>query len=175
MLAKWKLFTIALAAALTASMALGIYIANRQLPKTVYHQSKTPQPTLSTYSQTDAVAQPSERTQYKPIVLETISSVLEGSDPAAIALNAFGSLESDSKTRKVEVAYPQPNQAVVTITQTGLADNSLVAMKYRVEFNTFGRSILVTSPRVWQIVWAGYQIQCKARTGFQDRSIKNCH
>jgi hypothetical protein len=175
MSAKWKLFTIAIAAALTASMALGILIARRQPTAKVSEAVKNPQQTLPAYSQVSAAAQPPERDQYQPIALETISSVLQGSDPAAIALNAFGSMESEGGTRQVEVAYPQANQAVVIITQTGLADDSVAAIKYRVELSTFGRSILVTSPRVWQMVWAGSQVKCRLGRGEQNWSTKNCH
>ncbi|WP_445223207.1 hypothetical protein [Calothrix sp. NIES-2100] len=101
-----------------------------------------------------------ERTHYKTIPLASINSTLQGSDPATLALNLFEDNVSEVGTRKVEVAYPQRNQALVMITQVQQGDNSTSEVKYRVEMSTFGRSLLVSSPPVWEIVWAGSQVQC---------------
>ncbi|OKH51497.1 hypothetical protein NIES2101_18170 [Calothrix sp. HK-06] len=102
----------------------------------------------------DIAANP-ERAKYKTIPLESIKSALQGSDPASLAMEAFDTNGIEHKPRKVEVAYPQPNQALVTITQNDLVKNSRDAVRYRVELSAFGRTILATSPPMWQIVWVG--------------------
>ncbi len=102
----------------------------------------------------DIAANP-ERAKYKTIPLESIKSALQGTDPASLAMEAFDTNGIEHKPRKVEVAYPQPNQALVTITQNDLVKNSRDAVRYRVELSSFGRTILATSPPMWQIVWVG--------------------
>ncbi|MEM6754631.1 MAG: hypothetical protein AAF630_16870 [Cyanobacteria bacterium P01_C01_bin.38] len=100
------------------------------------------------------------RSKYKSIPLTRFRTVLRGTDPAALAINAFDTTQSKGLNRKVEVIYPQPNQAMVTITQTNLASPKPKPIKYRVELTSFGRSLFVTSPPLWQIVWAGSSEQC---------------
>jgi hypothetical protein len=102
----------------------------------------------------DIAANP-ERAKYKTIPLESIKSALQGTDPASLAMDAFDTTGIERKPRKVEVAYPQPNQALVTITQKDLVKNPRDAVYYRVELSSFGRTILATSPPMWQIVWVG--------------------
>jgi acid phosphatase class B len=102
----------------------------------------------------DITANP-ERAKYKTIPLESIKSALKGTDPASLAMDVFDTSGTERKTRKVEVAYPQSNQALVTITQKDLVKNSRNAVRYRVELSSFGRTILATSPPMWQIVWVG--------------------
>ncbi len=80
--------------------------------------------------------------------------------PAVLAINAFDTTQLKGSNRKVEVVYPQPNQAMVTITQTNLASPKPKPIEYRVELTSFGRSLFVTSPPLWQIVWAGSSEQC---------------
>ncbi|WP_414619932.1 hypothetical protein [Calothrix sp. CCY 0018] len=108
------------------------------------------------------LATTSFRSKYKSIPLTRFRTVLRGSDPAALAINAFDTTQSkESKSnRKVEVTYPQPNHAMVTITQTNFTSQSPKPIKYRVELTSFGRSLFVTSPPLWQIVWAGSYEQC---------------
>ncbi len=156
---KLKLFLIVIFS-IFATTATGVYISQRQ-PSTDVSGMINAQPQLTAAAtQAHEILENPERFNYKSIPLESINSALQGSDPADLALNAFEDIELTGVPRKVEVAYPQPNQAMVTITQTKRAKDSVSAIKYRVELTTFGRSLLVSSPRVWQIVWAGSQVQC---------------
>jgi hypothetical protein len=102
-----------------------------------------------------------ERVNYKTIPLDSINSVLQGSNPTNLALSVIEDVVPEKGTHKVEVVYPQHNQALVTITHIPAKRKSAKFIKYRVEMNTFGRSLLISSPPVWQIIWAGSQIQCK--------------
>lgn len=174
MSAKLKWFLIVVFS-IFATAATGVYITQRQTTEAVSGMSNGPQqfPEVSTADQT--VVNP-EQARYIPIPLENINSPLQGSDPADLALNAFDEVDSTRGTRKVEVFYPQPNQALVTITQLEPANNSLKAVKYRVELTTFGRSLFVSSPRVWQIVWAGSQVQCiPGSSPRTTQSTQTCH
>jgi hypothetical protein len=104
-----------------------------------------------------------ERARYQAVPLDSIKSTLKGTDPASLAMDAFDTPYSEgnkSETRKVEVVYPQPNQALVTITRTDFRRNPSQAVRYRVELSRFGRTLLVSSPPMWQIVWAGTQEKC---------------
>ena len=124
-------------------------------------------------SQNAPVAE-SERAKYKPIPLQEIKSAnsLKGTDPKAIAIAHFGQTESEGGTREVTVEYPQQNLAVVTITQTGVADDSVGAIRHRVE-------LVPTSPsaqtaKEWKLAWAGSQVKCHVGRGHQDWSTQNC-
>ncbi|MBD2743234.1 hypothetical protein [Coleofasciculus sp. FACHB-1120] len=115
-----------------------------------------------------------ERTKYKPIQLQEIKSAnsLKGTDPKAIAIAHFGQTESEGGTREVTLEYPQQNLAVVTITQTGVADDSVGAIRHRVE-------LVPTSPsaqtaKEWKLAWAGSQVKCHVGRGHQDWSTQNC-
>lgn len=114
------------------------------------------------------------RSQYKTISLQDIKPAesLKGTDPKAIALKAFGQIESEGGSRQVEMTNPQPDKAVVTITQTGVADDSIGAIRYRVEFvSTSGTA---QTGKQWQMVWAGSQQKCHVGRGHQDWSNEIC-
>lgn len=153
---KWFLIVVI---SIFATAATGVYITQRQTTEAVPDTSNGQPPQFSDMNLTEEIVNP-ERANYNPVPLEKITSPLLGSDPAELALNAFDEEDSMRSTRKVEVFYPEANQALVTITQIERANNFLKAVKYRVELATFGRSLLVNSPRVWQIIWAGSQVQC---------------
>ncbi|MDM9383190.1 hypothetical protein QUB80_21075 [Chlorogloeopsis sp. ULAP01] len=152
--------------------AAGVYITHRQ--QSVQFTVNGQQQHLSAaVSAQELVANP-ERANYKTIPLDSIKSVLQGSDPAALALDAFDIVESERGTRKVEVSYPQPNQALVTITKTKEKRNPGNAVKYRVELTSFGRSLLASSPPLWQITWAGSQEKCFVNQGKQKLAMAAC-
>jgi hypothetical protein len=153
---KWFLAVIF---SIFATTATGVYLYQRHLSINISDVSHGQQQQWATVTQAQETVENPERVNYKSIPLASINSTLQGSDPADLALNAFDDTELKGVSRKVEVVYPQPNQAMVTITQTKQAKNAVSAIKYRVELTTFGRSFLVSSPRVWQIVWAGFQVQ----------------
>ncbi len=161
MSAKLKILVI-LVFSIFATSAAGVYINNRQQPTPISTDSNRHQHSPAAVSAQEVVANP-ERAKYKTIPLDNIKSVLQGSDPAALALDAFdNNIDSKQGTRKVEVYYPQPNQALVTITQTKGTKAPASAVRYRVELTSFGRSLLASSPPLWQIVWAGSQEECLA-------------
>ncbi|OUL31206.1 hypothetical protein BV372_20565 [Nostoc sp. T09] len=159
MTVKWKLFLIVMMS-MFATAGAGVYLTQHQpSAQSLENRNGQAQQIAATQISQDIATYP-ERSHYKTIPLETINSTLQGSDPATLALNAFDDTASEIGTRKVEVVYPQRNQALVTITQIQQNDRLGGAVKYRVQMTTFGRSLLVSSPPVWQIIWAGFQAKC---------------
>jgi type II secretory pathway pseudopilin PulG len=158
MSAKFKLLVI-LILSIFATAAAGTYLERRRASIAVSANTNGQQHQVSESRQIDNNLPNPSRAKYTPVPLEHIPWG-KGRDPAAIALNAFADKVPYSGARKVEVVYPEPDQALVTITQTKRVKNSIDEIKYRVELTTFGGSVFVTSPPAWQIVWAGSQELC---------------
>lgn len=95
-----------------------------------------------------------------------------GDDPKAIAVAAFGDVDSEGGSRDVQVEYPEPDRAVVIITQTGVADDSVRAIRYRAELIPTTKSS--QTGKQWKMVWAGSQFTCHPGRGHQDWSTKLC-
>lgn len=176
MFTKFKLFLI-LILSIFATVGAGIYIAQYQTSVTIVDASNSDRQNLSNVQHSQDVEVYPERSQYQNIPLESIDTPLQGTDPAILALNVFDDLALVKVKPKVEVVYPQRNQALVTITQIRQNKNHRLAgiTKYRVEMTAFGRSLLVSSPPVWQIVWAGSQIQCQTGSRRQYKLAQSCH
>lgn len=155
------------------TVGAGFYIMH-QKPSASIWGNDNGQQQFSAIPQAQHIEVYTERATYKTIPLQNLNSSLQGSDPATLALNAFDDVVSEKATRKVEVVYPQPNQAMVTITQMKQADKAVGTVKYRVEMITFGRSLLISSPPVWEIVWAGSQVQCWSGNRPHKNSISTC-
>ncbi len=166
MSAKLKILVI-LVLSIFATAIAGVYLNNRQQNALITNSTKPQQHSAAVAAAQEIVTNP-ERAKYKTIPLDSIKSVLQGTDPAALALDAFDNSEAEQGRRKVEVYYPQPNQALVTIVQTDSGNTEVSTVKYRVELSSFGRSLLASSPPLWQIVWAGSQEKCFSNHGKQN-------
>jgi hypothetical protein len=171
---KLKFFLIVILG-IFATAGAGVYIIQQQPSATIVETSDRETQQVAAIHQSEEVLTYPERSDYKTIPLEKLNSSLQGSDPATLALNAFEDIASAQGTRKVEVDYPQPSQAFVTITQIKQSDKSVGTVKYRVEMTTFGRSLFISSPPVWQIVWAGSQVECWAGSHSQTQLNQICH
>ena len=113
------------------------------------------------------------RNNYHPLVLREVWQEPIGSDPQQVALSALGLPEKvEKETETVEVTYPQANKAVVTISQTNLADDSVFGIRYRVEFAPFGS---MSENKQWRVIWAGKQYKCRSNRGHQDWSTDLCY
>ena len=152
MSAKLKIFVFLLLG-IFATTTAGVIFTNRQpsipISANPTHQAQS----VSAVIPTQNVVVDPERARYKTIPLENIKSTLQGSNPATLAVDAFDS--GGKYKRKVEVIYPQPNQALVIITQANLAKKLSYPVRYRVELSSFGRTLFASEPPMWQIVWAG--------------------
>ncbi|MDJ0674874.1 MAG: hypothetical protein QNJ36_05775 [Calothrix sp. MO_167.B42] len=153
-----------------ATVAAGLRFINHQ-PSTPIDTSKSAQqPNLPAAMPIRSVVARTKEEQYTNIPLENIKYSRQGTNPKVLAMNAFYNIKLKNKTHQIEVIYPQPNRALVTITQIRpIGDTDTIeVMKYRARLSTFGRSLLVSSPPLWQIVWAGYQKQCWYNPGQKD-------
>ncbi|HEY9615012.1 hypothetical protein [Allocoleopsis sp.] len=116
----------------------------------------------------------SDRENYKAMELTKIAKdkAVIGNDPKAIAVAAFGDVDSEGGSRDIQVEYPQPDRAVVIVTQTGVADDSVRAIRYRAELVPTTKSS--QTGKQWKMVWAGSQFTCQPGRGHQDWSMKLC-
>lgn len=113
------------------------------------------------------------REDYRSIDLSQLAdrTSLTGSNPNAIALSAFGNTESNTDSATVDVSYPQPDQAIVILTQTGLKGDSVQDIRYRVEFQ---KNPSAQANEQWQMIWAGSQFKCYPGRGHQEWSPELC-
>jgi hypothetical protein len=155
MSAKFNLGLI-LVLSIFATAAIGIYITHQHSSVLTSKAANERQEELSIAQPSSELVTYPERHHYKTIPLAKITSILQGSDPANLALNALDGIAAEIRNRKIEIAYLENNQALVTITQhQRTKSTSASTVKYRVEMTSFGRSILVSSPPIWEIVWIG--------------------
>lgn len=160
---KLKLFLILILSIFT-TVSVGFYMTQHQTPLSIVDDTTNVQPQqLSVVQHSQQVVEHPERAKYQTIPLEKINYPLQGTDPKMLAMNVLDDLTSTKGDRQVEVIYPQPNQVLVTVIQKQANGNSSEVIKYRLEMSVFGRSLLVSSPPIWQIIWVGSQIP--GRTG----------
>lgn len=109
-----------------------------------------------------------ERSAYGAISLPPEAQRL-GPAPEAIALAAFG-LEEPTEgnfNQAVEVVEQTSERAIVTLTQTGLLDDSVEGVRYWLEFDA--------GENAWEMVWAGRQVRCYAGRGSQEWTTELCN
>ncbi|MEQ8752525.1 MAG: hypothetical protein RID09_03270 [Coleofasciculus sp. G1-WW12-02] len=113
------------------------------------------------------------REDYRSMDLSQLAgkTSLTGSDPNAIALSAFDNSDADTDSPTVDVSYPQPTQAIVILTQTGLKDDSVQDIRYRVDFQ---KNSSAQINEQWQMIWAGSQFKCYPGRGHQEWSTELC-
>jgi hypothetical protein len=92
-----------------------------------------------------------------------------GANPEQIALDAFGMEDPGEGNFSQEVAVVEQTSAmaILTLTQTGLLDDSVEGMRYRLEFTT-------GEENAWEMVWVGRQVRCYPDRGSQDWSTELC-
>ncbi|PSR17777.1 hypothetical protein C8255_10780 [filamentous cyanobacterium CCP3] len=91
-----------------------------------------------------------------------------GAEPTDIALATFGSTEpgEGNFAEEAELIEQTDDQALVVLTQTGLADDSVNGMRYRLEFVPEGDQ--------WRLDWAGRQVRCQQGRGSEDWTTDLC-
>jgi hypothetical protein len=104
----------------------------------------------------------SDRANYNQISPDRVASnsntTLTGDNPKKIVRRLLGFSDlRESRQQDIEIDYPHDNKAVVTLTQTGLLDDSVEGMRYRVE--------LISSGNKWKVIWIGEQYKCNPRRG----------
>ncbi|WP_414526716.1 hypothetical protein [Nodularia chucula] len=173
MLLNKRNFVLILLLSILTTAAAGVYLSQEESLRLMGENSFGQQEEVANIQHTQNMQTDSERNQYQTILLEDINFALQGSDPAMLALNVLDEQSLTDVKRRVEVVYPEPNQALVKITQLP-ADDAVEMIQYRVEMTTFGRSLLVSSPPMWQIVWAGSQIHCRTGSSREQKLSQSC-
>ncbi len=131
---------------------------------------QTPTPTPETETGTESVesTEPMEgRAAYSEVPLPPADQRV-GTDPEQIALAAFG-LDDPGEgnfTQEVTVVEQTATDAVVTLTQTGLLDDSVEGMRYWLEFTA--------ADNQWEMVWVGRQVRCQPNRGSQEWATDLC-
>lgn len=115
------------------------------------------EPKIEVNEELEAEQRLAERLAYREVPLRNLirrGFSLQGTDPRNIAFNILGraSLEEGEQPSAVEI-QPFAAYSVVTITNNGMADDSVSAQRYRLEFEKIDN-------QRWQIVWAGSQQRC---------------
>ena len=110
------------------------------------------------------IAAPNPRAGYKVVNTKEFinNQQLKISTPNQIAVKLFGypGEEEGRKAESVSVDYSnRDNRAVILNTKEGLADDSVAAMRYRVEMQRIQGK--------WQIIWVGSQSKCQQGRGHQ--------
>jgi hypothetical protein len=112
----------------------------------------------------------SQRNSYDEIDLDQLPADVskKGNSPEELALTAFGAEEVEGFVKEdIEVDTSTPGQAIVTIIQTNLPDDSVNSIRYRIDFKS--------EDSQWQMEWAGQQFICQSGRGNQDWSKELCY
>jgi len=112
---------------------------------------------------------PTERSAYGEISLPPESQRF-GRDLEIIAIDAFGTAEMPTEgnfSQEVTIVEQTTTDAIVTLTQTGLLDDSVEGVRYWLEFDA--------GENAWEMVWAGRQVRCYPGRGSQDWTTELCN
>ncbi|OKH54600.1 hypothetical protein NIES2101_07280 [Calothrix sp. HK-06] len=103
-----------------------------------------------------ATAQSSARSGYRVVDVKKFvaQNQISTSNPNQVAVKLFADTDEAEgrKSENVEVKYPTRDTAVVVMTKEGLADDSVAAIRRRVEMQR--------SQNKWRVVWVGEQNKC---------------
>lgn len=117
-----------------------------------------------------ATAQSSARSGYRVVNVKNFvtQNQLSNSNPNQVAVKLFADTEEAEgrKSENVEVNYPTRDTAVVLMTKEGLADDSVAAIRRRVEMQR--------TQSKWQVTWVGEQNKCARGRGSQTWTSKLC-
>ncbi|NJL84504.1 MAG: hypothetical protein HC890_19090 [Chloroflexaceae bacterium] len=116
------------------------------------------------------IAQTSARSNYRVINVSNFVSQkqISGLTPNQAAVKLFGyqGEEEGRRREQIAVTYSRPDTAIVLLTKEGLADDSLFAIKSRIEMRR--------AKNRWQVIWVGEQYKCHQGRGSQNWSAKLC-
>lgn len=130
------------------------------------NQANAPNTTNAPPLESPVADSTSDRVAYSEVPLPP-AELLVGDDPQQIALSAFGISDPvEGNFKEMIVLIEQGDQAVVNLTQTGLPDDSVEGMRYRLEFVPEGTQ--------WRMDWVGRQVRCRPNRGSQNWTTELC-
>lgn len=143
-------------------MALVACQPSATTPETVPPATEDPAQTPGVDAGGDAVG---DRSAYREV---PVPEGAVGAEPTAITLETFGSTEpvEGNFEEEAELIEQTDDQALVIFTQTGLADDSVNGMRYRLEFVPEGDQ--------WRLDWVGQQVRCQLGRGSQEWATELC-
>lgn len=108
-----------------------------------------------------------DRATYNTVELPA-EALLVGADPEQVTRDLFGFTEpvEGNFNESVVTLLDSPEQQVVTITQTGLPDDSVEGRLVRLDFLPDGEN--------WQVDWVGQQQRCQEGRGSQEWTTELC-
>jgi hypothetical protein len=124
------------------------------------------EPSMSEPSLSDTSAD----SDYALVDLDSLPASVDlvGADPEAIAVALFGNTEPvEGNFQEEIVSQLDGEQAVVTITQLGLADDSVQGVRFRMKFDQL-------DAQTWELVWVGVQQTCYQGRGSQEWTKDVC-
>jgi len=150
-MAKKSWMTFSLAVALLTVGTMAGCSSQSTAPKS---EAKTSEPT-STAPEADAVKGSS-----RPVENITLQP---GTDPMAMVLTTRQPNTEGVGSEQFKLNYLAPDKAIVVVTKTGLADDSVAATRTRYEFAASG-----TGAAKWQLTQVTQQNKCKPDRGSHD-------
>lgn len=112
---------------------------------------------------------PSDQESSRPVSNVTIAP---GNDPMAMVFALRQPKAGANGSEQIRVTYPAPDKAVVTVTQTGLQDDSVAAKRTRYEFSSPDASVEGT--KQWTLTQVTEQNKCQRDRGSQSWSGDLC-
>ncbi|BAZ10265.1 hypothetical protein NIES4071_20800 [Calothrix sp. NIES-4071] len=126
--------------------------------------------TLVSVATAQSFAQGSARSGYRVVNVKNFvaNNQISNSNPNQVAVKLFADAEEAEgrKSENVDVKYPTRDTAVVVMTKEGLADDSVAAIRRRVEMRRVQNR--------WQVTWVGEQNKCARGGGSQVWTSKLC-
>jgi hypothetical protein len=107
------------------------------------------------------------RSVYQQLPLPQDAKLI-GVEPKQIAVDLFGISEPVEGNFQEEILLTKQTntEAIFNLIQTGLPDDSVAGMRYRLEFKREGEK--------WRLDWAGRQLRCYPNRGSQIWGTENC-
>ncbi len=113
-----------------------------------------------------------DRQNYRETILPASLMFPAEQTPRAMIHQIFGlpGEPSESGSETLEILRLNDRQTVAILTRSGLMDDSVRAIRYRVELETQAGA----SQTQWKVLWAGQQFQCQVDRGQQSWAGRAC-
>lgn len=155
-MAKKFWFTSGLVAAL---MTAGVVASCSSQPTAQKPEAKPAEPS-ATAPAAEAEGGDAVKGTSRPVENVTLAP---GADPLAVVLATRQPNTESVGSEQFKLNYTAPDKAIVVVTKTGLADDSVAATRTRYEFAATG-----TAPAKWQLTQVSEQNKCKPDRGSRE-------
>jgi hypothetical protein len=129
---------------------------------------KMTEPAATEPAATETAQSPAAETSSRPV--ENLQ-LAPATDPMTMVLTTRQPSTEATGAEQIRLSYPSSNKAVVTVTKTGLADDSVAATRTRYEFAPVEAA---EGPKQWQLTQATEQNKCQPERGSQEWTGELC-